>query len=152
MENTTTVNSSPISRSAVSTSGEARQTRNISIGLIKEEDSFMNAFGDAPVHTLNVAMFLPKSEIWFFRDIGYQHDANHQCPPRSGARCSCEPTSIDDNFYKLMPQQSPQMKPQDTCIRQFLGDGWLEKKDGWSSIAEKSLGGDGYHGYKMWDY
>ncbi len=72
--------------------------------------------------------------------------------PHSEARCSYELTSIDENFYKLVPQQSPQMKPQDTCIRQFLGGKWLEKKDGWTSTAEKSLGGDDYHGYKIWDH
>ena len=37
---------------------------------------FYERFGDAPIHTLSVAMFVPKSEIWFFRDIGYQHDIN----------------------------------------------------------------------------
>ena len=35
---------------------------------------FYERFGDAPIHTLSVAMFLPKKEVWFFRDIGYQHD------------------------------------------------------------------------------
>lgn len=35
---------------------------------------YYERFGDAPIHTLSVAMFVPKSEIWFFRDIGYQHD------------------------------------------------------------------------------
>lgn len=37
---------------------------------------YYERFGDAPIHTLSVAMFVPKSEIWFFRDIGYQHDIN----------------------------------------------------------------------------
>ena len=37
---------------------------------------YYERFGDAPIHTLSVAMFVPKREIWFFRDIGYQHDIN----------------------------------------------------------------------------
>jgi len=37
---------------------------------------FYERFGDAPIHTLAVAMFVPKREVWFFRDIGYQHDIN----------------------------------------------------------------------------
>ncbi|MCJ1257601.1 hypothetical protein MMC24_005427 [Lignoscripta atroalba] len=41
---------------------------------------YYERFGDAPIHTLSVAMFVPKSEIWFFRDIGYQHDINRQGP------------------------------------------------------------------------
>jgi alpha 1,2-mannosyltransferase len=72
-------------------------------------------------------MFLPKSEIWFFRDIDYQHDMNHHGPPNSGDRCSCEPMSIDESFYKLVPRELPQIKPQDICIRQFLGGEWLKK-------------------------
>lgn len=43
---------------------------------------YYERFGDAPIHTLSVAMFVPRSEIWFFRDIGYQHDINRyvNCP------------------------------------------------------------------------
>ncbi|KAK4695387.1 protein HIRA/HIR1, partial [Lecanoromycetidae sp. Uapishka_2] len=110
---------------------------------------YYERFGDAPIHTLSVAMFVPKSEIWFFRDIGYQHDINRHCPPSSSNRCSCDPTSIDENFYRLVPLESPQKKPDDTCIRQFLGGHWLEKKQDWSQEAERAFGGDGYHGYKL---
>lgn len=42
---------------------------------------FYERFGDAPIHTLSVAMFVPKREIWFFRDIGYQHDINRYIFP-----------------------------------------------------------------------
>lgn len=121
---------------------------------------FYERFGDAPIHTLGVAMFASKREIWFFRDIGYQHDINRyaqswsdqadsrrQCPPHSAHRCACEPTGIDDNFYKLVPIESPQRKPDDTCIRQFLGQDWLGKKEGWRREGETAFGGDGYHGY-----
>ncbi|KAL6717828.1 hypothetical protein ACLMJK_003913 [Lecanora helva] len=108
---------------------------------------YYERFGDAPIHTLSVAMFVPKSEIWFFRDIGYQHDINRHCPPQSSHRCACEPTSIDENFYRLVPLESPQKKPMDTCIRQFLGGKWLEKREGYSQEAERAFGGDGYQGY-----
>jgi len=47
----------------------------------------------------------------------------------------------------LVPLESPQKKPDDTCIRQFLGGKWLEKKDGWSQEVERAFGGDGYQGY-----
>jgi len=81
-------------------------------------------------------MFLSKSEIWFFRDVGYQHDMNHYSPPNSGGRCSCEPTSIDENFHKLVPRESPQIKPQDTCLREILGGYWLKKREGWTMETE----------------
>ncbi|CZT07890.1 related to alpha-1,2-mannosyltransferase [Rhynchosporium agropyri] len=117
--------------------------------LDKAGGFYYERFGDAPVHTLSVAMFLPKSEIWFFRDIGYQHDINHHCPPHREGKCSCEPTRMDENFYKLVPLESPQKKPADTCIRQFLGGDWLKKKEGWTMAGEKAYGGDGYHGYEI---
>lgn len=108
---------------------------------------YYERFGDAPVHTLSVAMFVPKSEVWFFRDIGYQHDINRQCPANLEQKCACQPTRLDENFYKLVPSRSPQVKPQDTCIRQWLGGEWMRKKEGWSVEGEKAFGGDGYHGY-----
>lgn len=117
--------------------------------LDKAGGFYYERFGDAPVHTLAVAMFLPKSEVWFFRDIGYQHDINHHCPPLREGKCDCEPTQMDENFYRLVPLESPQKKPVDTCIRQFLGGEWLRKKEGWSMAGEKAYGGDGYHGYEV---
>ena len=93
-------------------------------------------------------MFLPKSEVWFFRDIGYQHGMNHRCPPNSEDWCSCEPTSINENFYKLVLRESPQIKPQDTCLRKFLDGDWLKKREGWTVETERNLGGDGYHAAK----
>jgi alpha 1,2-mannosyltransferase len=124
--------------------------------LDKHGGFYYERFGDAPIHTLSVAMFAPKRSAWFFRDIGYQHDINRHCPAHSEDRCSCQPTSLDENFYKLVPLESPQMKPKDTCIRQWLGsevDGkgldWLKKKEGWNQDAERAFGGDGYGGYAV---
>ncbi|KAL9083273.1 MAG: hypothetical protein Q9159_005885 [Coniocarpon cinnabarinum] len=108
---------------------------------------YYERFGDAPIHTLSVAMFVPKREIWYFKDIGYQHDINRHCPPNASDRCDCEPTNLDENFYKLVPLESPQKKPADTCIRQFLGGEYLEKRPDWNQENERAFGGDGYHGY-----
>lgn len=110
---------------------------------------YYERFGDAPIHTLSVAMFVPKSEIWYFRDIGYQHDINRHCPPHASDRCDCEPTTFDENFYKLVPLESPQTKPADTCLRQFLGGDYLKKRPDWSQEVEQAFGGDGYHGYVL---
>ncbi|EHL03139.1 putative Alpha-1,2 mannosyltransferase KTR1 [Glarea lozoyensis 74030] len=89
--------------------------------LDKSGGFYYERFGDAPVHTLSVAI---------------------------EGKCFCEPTRLDENFYKLVPLESPQKKPLDTCIRQFLGGEWLKKKDGWTMAGEKAFGGDGYHGYE----
>lgn len=42
---------------------------------------YYERFGDAPIHTLSVSLFLPKSRVWYFRDIGYAHGLCEQCPP-----------------------------------------------------------------------
>ncbi|KAK7959917.1 uncharacterized protein PG986_004771 [Apiospora aurea] len=42
---------------------------------------YYERFGDAPVHTLSVNMFLPKRRVWYFRDIGYPHAFCRDCPP-----------------------------------------------------------------------
>lgn len=42
---------------------------------------YYERFGDAPIHTLSVSLFLPKNRIWYFRDIGYAHGLCEQCPP-----------------------------------------------------------------------
>ncbi|KIW91192.1 uncharacterized protein Z519_08087 [Cladophialophora bantiana CBS 173.52] len=163
---------------------------------------YYSRWGDAPVHTLSVSMFLPPDRVWWFRDIGYQHDIARHCPPpgpseglpptattivtrhhtsttstsssivtstssssssegeeyrhdrfwlpaAEARQCTCEPTSLDENFYKLVPMESPQRKPADTCIRLWLGGDFLKKKDGWSQETERMLGGDGYSGYVM---
>ncbi|KAI1616039.1 glycosyltransferase family 15 protein [Exophiala viscosa] len=111
---------------------------------------YYSRFGDAPVHTLSLALFAPKDAVWFFRDIGYQHDIARHCPPPGqGRMCSCEPTGLDENFYKLVPMESPQLKPRDTCIRLWLGGEWLRKKEGWDQEVERAFGGDGYGGYVL---
>jgi alpha 1,2-mannosyltransferase len=130
---------------------------------------YYSRWGDAPVHTLSLAMFVPKERVWWFGDIGYQHDIARWYPPDSpfsafspphtrhdeegpswpGGRCTCAPTTnINENFYKLVPMESPQRKPDDSCIRLWLGgDEWLGKKSGWDRDAERVLGGDGFGGY-----
>ena len=111
---------------------------------------FYERFGDAPIHTLSVAMFTSKKEQWWFRDIGYQHDINRHCPPKSSHRCDCEATRLDEGFYKLVPLESAQVKPSDTCIRAWMGGSWVEKREGWVAEEERRWGGDGFGGYVRW--
>ncbi|RYP37331.1 hypothetical protein DL767_002974 [Monosporascus sp. MG133] len=63
--------------------------------------------------------------------------------------CGCTVTHPDESFSKLVPFQSKQRKPSDTCIRRWLGGEWLEKKPGWTRQAEIAAGGDGYGGYVL---
>ncbi|KAI1326554.1 glycolipid 2-alpha-mannosyltransferase-domain-containing protein [Xylariaceae sp. FL0255] len=49
--------------------------------LDKTGGFYYERFGDAPIHTLSVSLFLPKRRIWYFRNIGYAHGLCEQCPP-----------------------------------------------------------------------
>jgi hypothetical protein len=42
---------------------------------------YYERFGDAPIHTFSISLFLPKSRTWYFRDIGYAHGLCDKCPP-----------------------------------------------------------------------
>lgn len=156
---------------------------------------YYERLGDAPVHTLSVSLFLPKSKVWYFRDIGYSHGSCEQCPPHEdeleevidshpngplprdtkeaevkahgtqsvvvgpfetlgfqhrrwktiaqdverqkgipGLSCGCTVSAIDNNNARLVPYESKQRKPSDTCIRKFLGGKWLARKDMVSDI------------------
>ncbi|QSZ29239.1 hypothetical protein DSL72_003751 [Monilinia vaccinii-corymbosi] len=110
---------------------------------------YYERWGDAPVHTLSVAMFVPQRQVWYFSDVGYQHGINHRCPRGREGACACEGGRVDDGFYKLVPMESPQRKPRDTCIRRWLGGEWLVKREGWGWEAEVALGGDGFGGYVL---
>lgn len=110
---------------------------------------YYERWGDAPVHTLSVAMFLPKRQVWFFGDVGYQHGINSVCPRGKEGVCACDGSRVDEGFYKLVPLESPQRKPGDTCIRQWLGGEWLRKREGWRREVEVGFGGDGFGGYVL---
>src|SRR5271169_6890977 len=55
---------------------------------------FYERWGDAPVHSIAAAFFLPQEEIHFFGDIGYRHSPYIRCPQDEAShlsgRCSCE--------------------------------------------------------------
>jgi hypothetical protein len=50
-------------------------------------------WGDAPVHSLAAGLFLPKSKIQFFDEIGYEHSPYTHCPQKeetwTKGRCTC---------------------------------------------------------------
>ncbi|KAI8374306.1 nucleotide-diphospho-sugar transferase [Radiomyces spectabilis] len=59
---------------------------------------FYERWGDAPVHSIFVALFLHKEQIHFFNDIGYRHAEYERCPDQENLlkRCYCNPAkSID---------------------------------------------------------
>lgn len=67
--------------------------------LEKKNGFYLERWGDAPVHSLAVALFLDKSKVHFFEDIGYTHPPYTHCPKDCGIhpeKCTCKPeNSID---------------------------------------------------------
>lgn len=62
--------------------------------LDKSGGFFYERWGDAPVHSIAVSLFLNKEKIHFFRNIGYQHGVYQMCPTEdefyNANRCFCE--------------------------------------------------------------
>ncbi|EMD36053.1 glycosyltransferase family 15 protein [Gelatoporia subvermispora B] len=70
---------------------------------------YYERWGDAPVHSIAVALFARKDQIQFFDEIGYEHNPYTHCPRGEGAwqrgRCSCNPSkSFDYDGYSCMRQ------------------------------------------------
>ncbi|KAI7869039.1 glycosyltransferase family 15 protein [Spinellus fusiger] len=53
---------------------------------------FYERWGDAPVHSIAVGMFLNKSQVHFFEDIGYRHNPFMHCPitKETQRKCHCD--------------------------------------------------------------
>lgn len=57
---------------------------------------YYERWGDAPVHSLAVAMLLKPEEVHHFADVGYVHEPFQQCPVNVdgkglGCNCDCDP-------------------------------------------------------------
>ncbi|KAJ7221311.1 glycosyltransferase family 15 protein [Mycena pura] len=68
--------------------------------LDKTGGFYYERWGDAPVHSIAAALFLPKTKIHFFNEIGYEHPPNQHCPKddsvwRKGM-CSCDQEKTHD--------------------------------------------------------
>ena len=81
--------------------------------LDKAGGFFYERWGDAPVHSIAAALFLPKDKIHFFEDVGYFHVPFNNCPVdpkiRSQRNCVCDPNkdftwrgySCVSKYYKV---------------------------------------------------
>lgn len=94
--------------------------------LDKKGGFFYERWGDAPVHSIAVSLFLSKDKIHYFEDVGYKHGPYTQCPLNDEFRyknkCSCHPTQ-DFTF-----------KPY-SCGRQYYDAMGIEKPKEWSDYT-----------------
>ncbi|KAL7411895.1 glycosyltransferase family 15 protein, partial [Mrakia frigida] len=61
---------------------------------------YYERWGDAPVHSLAIALFAPKGSVKFFSEVGYQHTHVIRCPVGEShvkGRCSCRESENFDN-------------------------------------------------------
>ncbi|OMJ14954.1 putative mannosyltransferase KTR3 [Smittium culicis] len=72
--------------------------------LDKSGGFFYERWGDAPVHTIAVAMFLEKSQVHYFSDVGYYHPAMGYCPEKSDvkSKCICDPKKYRGSSHKCI--------------------------------------------------
>ncbi|VEU19425.1 DEKNAAC100567 [Brettanomyces naardenensis] len=62
---------------------QSKQYRDYFHFLEESNGFFVERWGDAPIHSLALGMFLNQSEIHYFRDIGYRHSTLEHCPANS---------------------------------------------------------------------
>ncbi|KAI1205495.1 glycosyltransferase family 15 protein [Annulohypoxylon truncatum] len=97
---------------------------------------YYERYGDAPVHTLSVNMFLPRTQIWYFRDIGYAHGLCEQCPPHENQLLlGSEPNSQGPRDVQ---QQANESEPK-TVVIETLVTGPFEsfgsKRRQWDEVS-----------------
>ncbi|KAJ7292879.1 glycosyltransferase family 15 protein [Mycena rebaudengoi] len=77
--------------------GEAYQTF---FDFLESKGGFYyERWGDAPVHSIAVALFAPRHKLHFFKDIGYRHPPFQHCPQGADwekGKCTCDKTDTLD--------------------------------------------------------
>jgi len=80
---------------------------------------FYERWGDAPIHSIAVSLFLSKNQVHFFNDIGYWHKPGSNCPIDDTIwkenNCVCDqsqditfrPFSCTPKFYELTKLAKP---------------------------------------------
>ncbi len=71
---------------------------------------FYERWGDAPVHSIAVSLFLDRGRLHHFDDIGYFHNPWSHCPKNKkkyhdNGKCSCDAKdSFDEDPYSCLVQ------------------------------------------------
>lgn len=73
----------------------SEQYRSYFAALDRTGGFYTERWGDAPVHSLALAMFAKPEQVHYFEDIGYVHPPFQNCPPEGvGCGCECSETAI----------------------------------------------------------
>lgn len=94
--------------------------------LDKAGGFFYERWGDAPVHSIAAALFLPRDQIHFFEDVGYFHIPFNNCPidetVRLQKRCMC-PKNEDFTWRGY------------SCVPKFFTVNNLKRPSGWENYS-----------------
>ncbi|CCH45157.1 Glycolipid 2-alpha-mannosyltransferase [Wickerhamomyces ciferrii] len=94
--------------------------------LDKAGGFFYERWGDAPVHSIAAALFLPRDQVHYFPDVGYYHVPFHNCPIddkfRLEHKCMCNPK--DDFTFRGY-----------SCGQKFHTVNKLEKPSNWQDYS-----------------
>jgi len=94
--------------------------------LDKAGGFFYERWGDAPVHSIAAALFLPRDKIHFFEDVGYFHVPFNNCPVdpevRHAKNCVCNPK--DDFTWRGY-----------SCTTKFHTVNNLKRMKGWENFT-----------------
>jgi len=68
---------------------------------------YYERWGDAPVHSIAAALFIPRDKIHFFSEMGYEHNPYVHCPKSNEAwargKCTCDQRkSFDYDGYSCL--------------------------------------------------
>ncbi|KAH3902162.1 glycosyltransferase family 15 protein SCDLUD_001976 [Saccharomycodes ludwigii] len=86
---------------------------------------FYERWGDAPVHSIAAALFLPRDKVHFFEGIGYYHPPYHNCPIDINVwtenKCGCD-RGQDFTFQGY------------SCGNKYFEANNMEKPEGWEAF------------------
>ena len=87
---------------------------------------FYERWGDAPVHSIAASVFLPKSYIHYFSDIGYHHPPYDNCPldNKVWKENNCECDQNNDFTFKGY-----------ACGRQYYDAAGIERPSYWEKYS-----------------
>lgn len=114
---------------------------------LEENDGFWKErWGDAPIHSLGLALTLNIEDIHYFKDIGYQHSELIHCPRNSNQNLDVEYNPFEERFQRT-GKQSKYDAPTDAgcgcrcqCPKKFVDiedSGSFPCMDHWLELAHE---------------
>lgn len=95
--------------------------------LDKTNGFFYERWGDAPIHSIAASLFLDKSKVHLFQDVGYTHSVYQACPIddafRLANKCACSPNN--DFTFKSY-----------SCTNKFFDVQGMEKPANWEQYTD----------------